>query len=157
MKAKTVEDVLGLGSTDTIRKERLKKFMEDVTTRVSTGIERMERLKKRNANMYRVLLARLTDDKTDKLLENPVIYAIRVIKKRREARSFFLGYSKDIRRNLKKHPARAAENPKEYARAAIMLALNAHFTNPETRKLWTKAVNGEKTRYSWVLSRVVAG
>lgn len=141
------------------QKEKMKttKDVRNALKNISARMEKAERLKKRDANMYRVLLARLTDEKTDKLLENPVIYAIRVIKKLGEARSFFLGYAKDIRRNLKKHPARAAENPKEYARAAIMLALNAYFTNPETRKLWARAVNGEKTRYSMVLSRIMTG
>lgn len=156
MKTKTVKDALGLGSTDVVRKERSEQFINAMAALINPRIDKAERLKKRGANMYRVLLARLTDDKTNKLLENPVIYAIRTIKEQKAARSFFFGYAKDIRRDPKRHPWKAATNPKEYARAAIMLALNAHFTNPKTHKLWTRAVKGEKTRYSYALGCIMA-
>lgn len=134
-----------------MRKERLEKFVNEVVARAKPRIEKMKRLKKSGANMYRVLLARLTDDKTGKLSEDPVIYAIRAaIKEQKETRSFFLGYAKDIRNHPKRHPTQAQKNPREYARADIMLALRLHFAEPQTHKLWTKAVRGEKAKFSYV-------
>jgi hypothetical protein len=95
--------------------------------------------RKCGGSMFNALKIRLT--KRGRVEGSLVIYAIQTIKSEKDARSFYLGYAKDIRENPRKYPKKAGQNPAGYARYDISVALSLHFPHAPTRSLWKKAIN----------------
>lgn len=94
----------------------------------------------RGENKFKQLEERLRDTGSGKLIEDPVIYAIRTIKNVSEAKDFIEGYSLDVKENIHDYPKKARQNPSEYAKHDIHIALNLHFYSEDTHELWNNAL-----------------
>ncbi|MBL7100972.1 MAG: hypothetical protein ISS23_03405 [Nanoarchaeota archaeon] len=58
----------------------------------------------------------------------------------KDAKSFYNGLVEDITDHPNKYPKQARKNPGEYAAVDIYLALNMHFNEAKTHRLWNKAL-----------------
>ncbi len=130
--------------------EKWGKHLEKWAEKIRKRSEEAEKFRKRGGSLFKTFKI-YCSDKNGKLEEDIVIHAIQRIENIRDARNFFRGYAKDIRENPEKYPKEAVKNPREYARADIIMALGMHFTNPKTHKLWDEAICGEKARLSCVM------
>lgn len=118
--------------------------MEDLLLKIKARIDRAEQVRKAGGNTFQQLEARLTDEDTGKLMQDIVITAIMQLKTLKDAKSFCKGYAKDIAKHPKKYPKQARSNPKSYAAQDIYLALNIHFTESKTHRLWNKVLPKKK-------------
>ncbi len=108
---------------------------ESVKSRIAMA--KMVRLA--GGNKFQELEARLTDAETGKLVEDIVIYALRIIKDASEARDFIRGYVYDVKTNPEKYSSLARMDALDYVRSDIHLALDLHFRNVLTHKMWDQA------------------
>jgi len=116
------------------------KGMEELLLKIKARVDKAEEVKKAGGNKFQQLEARLTDEDTGKLIQDIVITAIMQVESQKDAKSFYNGYVEDIAKHPKKYPKQARSDPASYAAGDIYLALNLHFTEAKTHKLWNKAL-----------------
>lgn len=108
------------------------RLFENLIKKILRRKENENKVKREGGNKFQQLEARLTDEESRKILEDPVIYAIRRIRNYDEARDFVKGYEQDIKLNPNKYLWRARGKPKGYVIIDILAALNLHFPSEET-------------------------
>jgi hypothetical protein len=121
--------------------KKLREFMNspgmiDLIKRLEKRLEAERRVKEQGGNKYKQLEARLFDTEKNKFVEDPVIYAIRTIKSREDVIDFYKGYYNHIKDNMGKYKLNSKNDAKNYAIYDVQTALNLHFCNPKTHKLW---------------------
>ena len=121
-------------------KYKISPAMRKTLDTIKRRIDKAEEVRKNGGNMYQQLEARLTDEKTGKLIQDIVITAIIHVDNLKDAKSFYQGYAKNIKNNPKKYPKKVRKKPYQYAATDINLALHMHFTEPKTYRLWEKAL-----------------
>jgi len=124
--------------------EEFKKRVTPRLKKMKARIDKAEQVKKDGGNAYKQIEARLMDVDTGKLIQDPVITAIQYFDTKKDAQSFYKGYAENIANNPKKYPKQVKGRAKEYAAYDIKMALDLHFTESKTHKLW-KSILPKKT------------
>ena len=119
------------------------KGLHKIVRKHKKRIDRMKEIESQGGNKYQQLEARLMNEETGKLIMCPVIYAIQILKERKDVLDFYQGYFNEVKNNLDKYKLGSENDAKKFVLNDINTALNIHFYEKKTHKLWNPILKSQ--------------